>query len=170
MHFPASIVTVFFAIAGVAVAHNVPRATPTASRCDAQVILDTCLSTTKAILATCGPNDYSCLCTQYGNVLTCYNNCPADQGRFAIEASKVANCNAASLLASTTTTTSKPSTTASSSAATTTTDSASNTVAAASSSTAKPSNAAAGMRGDQIVAVEVGGLVALLAMGLGTLM
>jgi len=173
MHFLVSIATVLFAIAGIAAAHNVPRATPTATRCDAQVILDTCLMTTKAILDTCGPNDYSCLCTQYTNVLTCYNNCPADQGRFAIESFQADNCNAASLLASTTTTI-KPSSTASPNSATTTATSAASSTgaaaAASSSGAAKQSSAAAGMRGDQIVAAEIGGLMALLAAGLGSLL
>ncbi|KLJ10486.1 hypothetical protein EMPG_14132 [Blastomyces silverae] len=58
-------------------------------------ILDACVKSTTAILNTCPVQDWDCLCTHYNNVLTCYNNCPADQGRFGVESSKVANCNAA---------------------------------------------------------------------------
>ncbi|OJD21061.1 hypothetical protein ACJ73_07602 [Blastomyces percursus] len=61
----------------------------------ANVMLRTCLKSTTIILQDCPAQDWDCLCTQYGNVLTCYNNCPTDPGRFAVESSKVANCNAA---------------------------------------------------------------------------
>jgi hypothetical protein len=44
MHFLGSIATIFFAIAGIAAAHNVPRATPTATRCDAQVFVKSSFS------------------------------------------------------------------------------------------------------------------------------
>jgi len=169
MHFLRSIVTIVFAIAGIAAAHNVPRATPTGYHCDAQNILDACLLSTQLILNDCAPLDYACLCEQWGNVLTCYNNCPGDQGRYAVEASQTANCNAASLLAPTSTSTTRPSPTASSDSATatTTTDSASATSeASASASGSATQNAATGMR-DR---VEIGGLMALLAMGLGHLL
>lgn len=172
MRFVGSIATIIFAIANLAAAQSVPSATPTASQCDAQNILDACLKSTKITLNLCEQQDYSCLCTQWNNVLTCYNNCPADQGRYGVESSKQANCNAASLLSSASKTASiTSSSTASSSSAptTTTTGGASITSTASPSGSAKP-NAAAGMRGDGFVGVEVGGLMALLAIGLGTLL
>ncbi|KAI9853281.1 MAG: hypothetical protein M1824_001448 [Vezdaea acicularis] len=46
-----------------------PGAASTSS-CQAQNILDTCLATTKAIVADCAPNDYACLCQKYTDVLT----------------------------------------------------------------------------------------------------
>jgi hypothetical protein len=55
-------------------------------------ILDACLTSTKAILASCAANDYGCLCDQYTNVLTCYNNCPDDPGRFGIQQEVTQNC------------------------------------------------------------------------------
>ena len=75
MHFPASIVIVFFAIAGVAVAHNVPRATPTASHCDAQVFVKSFLlkkTESRTILGKLTGNKILCL-MQYLRYLSQHN-------------------------------------------------------------------------------------------------
>ncbi|OAX80051.1 hypothetical protein ACJ72_05623 [Emergomyces africanus] len=93
----SALFTLFFVIVAninVAAAQDKPKDGNT-SNCAAQYILDACVKSTTSILASCPVQDWDCLCTQYNNVLTCYNNCPGDPGRFAVESSKVANCNAA---------------------------------------------------------------------------
>jgi len=87
------------ATAGLAAAQSVTvtssaavPSTSSPSNCAAQDILDACLTSTKAILASCAANDYGCLCDQYTNVLTCYNNCPDDPGRFGIQQEVTQNC------------------------------------------------------------------------------
>ncbi|KAK2812652.1 hypothetical protein FQN50_001298 [Emmonsiellopsis sp. PD_5] len=77
----------------------------TSTKCAAQNILDACLKSTKLTLDNCPVNDWECLCARYTDVLTCYNNCPSDSGKFAIQSSQVANCNAAKQYAKPTTTT-----------------------------------------------------------------
>ncbi|KAL3459893.1 hypothetical protein BJX64DRAFT_194056 [Aspergillus heterothallicus] len=81
----------------------------TGGSCDAQNILDTCLTSIQAQVDNCGPNEWDCLCEQTNNLLTCYNNCPHDGGRNGVQQQKVSYCNAAEaagLLSSTTTSTS----------------------------------------------------------------
>ncbi|KAK4142062.1 uncharacterized protein C8A04DRAFT_38581 [Dichotomopilus funicola] len=50
----------------------------TSSACGADYIVESCLSSEKAKLATCDGKDYDCLCQSWKNILTCYNNCPND--------------------------------------------------------------------------------------------
>ncbi|PGH30034.1 hypothetical protein GX50_07190 [[Emmonsia] crescens] len=117
----SALFTFFFIIVAninVAAAQDKPK-DGNAIKCDAQNILDACVKSTKAILESCPVQDWDCLCTQYNNVLTCYNNCPADQGRFAIESSKVANCNAAKQFGTAHASTSAPHPTATKATATT---------------------------------------------------
>ncbi|CAO2658817.1 Nn.00g065400.m01.CDS01 [Neocucurbitaria sp. VM-36] len=49
-----------------------------ADTCDAQNILDVCVSGYKSRIDECNktPNDFICLCDVYRDVLVCYNNCP----------------------------------------------------------------------------------------------
>ncbi|EEH41571.1 hypothetical protein PAAG_03134 [Paracoccidioides lutzii Pb01] len=138
------------------------------SSCDAQNILEACLQSTQALLKTCVPNDWQCLCTQHTNVLTCYNNCPNDLGRHGAESSKIANCNAASQFATTPTATPTQSPTSSDSGAEPTGSSsasrtASGTAALTSSATQTP-NAAAAVGG---VSMGMGGIAGLLVAGIG---
>jgi cobalamin biosynthesis Mg chelatase CobN len=46
--------------------------------CEAQYILDRCLTTEKVKVEECGALDYDCQCAAYQAVATCYNNCPND--------------------------------------------------------------------------------------------
>ncbi|KIW52794.1 hypothetical protein PV05_08414 [Exophiala xenobiotica] len=75
----------------------------TSSSCAAQNILDACKATIQGQVNSCSQTDYSCLCTQYGNLLTCYNNCPNDAGVFTVQQQREQNCNAASVYGTTTT-------------------------------------------------------------------
>ncbi|PGG99666.1 hypothetical protein AJ79_08440 [Helicocarpus griseus UAMH5409] len=92
---PTFLVFFFFAAASIAAAQDDKKTSTVGTGCAAQNILEACIKSTKAILATCGTNDWDCLCTHYTNVLTCYNNCPNDDGRFGVQSSQTANCNAA---------------------------------------------------------------------------
>jgi len=58
-------------------------------------IIQTCLGTENAQLNACAPTDWSCLCTQSTNVLTCYNNCPSDPNAFGSQQQQTSYCNAA---------------------------------------------------------------------------
>ncbi|KAI1629801.1 hypothetical protein EDD37DRAFT_67765 [Exophiala viscosa] len=60
-------------------------------------------ATEQAQVNSCAQTDYSCLCTQYGNLLTCYNNCPNDPGATTVQQDREQYCNAAAVDGSTTT-------------------------------------------------------------------
>ncbi|EMF08340.1 uncharacterized protein SEPMUDRAFT_53918 [Sphaerulina musiva SO2202] len=87
----------FVALAGFATAQSTSSVLPV-SGCGESIdlIIQSCLGTTQAQYNACTPNDWSCLCEQANNVLTCYNNCPSAPQRFGFEQTKVAQCNAAS--------------------------------------------------------------------------
>jgi hypothetical protein len=42
----------------------------TSSACAADYIVESCLSSQKALLNNCGINDYECMCTQWKNIIT----------------------------------------------------------------------------------------------------
>ncbi|TGO60071.1 hypothetical protein BOTNAR_0151g00120 [Botryotinia narcissicola] len=71
--------------------------------CEAQNVLEACVSSTTAIAQACQSTDYLCLCTSWNSVLTCYNVCPNDTGYTGVLANKQAYCNDAVAYASTTT-------------------------------------------------------------------
>ncbi|KAL4809719.1 hypothetical protein BDV18DRAFT_157467 [Aspergillus unguis] len=93
------------------------------STCPAQNILDTCVDTYRPRLDACGANEWSCLCDETENLLTCYNNCPGDGARNGIEQQRTSYCNTAKQLSSTTTTTTTSTSTTSTSTSTSTSDS-----------------------------------------------
>ncbi|RAH60859.1 hypothetical protein BO85DRAFT_506345 [Aspergillus piperis CBS 112811] len=61
----------------------------------AKNILDACLSQMKPQMDKCSQNDWSCLCTQSKNMLTCYNDCPSDPNHTSADQQKMEYCNAA---------------------------------------------------------------------------
>ncbi|KAK2773285.1 hypothetical protein FQN52_004575, partial [Onygenales sp. PD_12] len=159
----------------------------TGTKCAAQNILDACLKSTKLTLENCPVNDWECLCARYTDVLTCYNNCPSDQGKFAIESSQLANCNAAKQYAKPTTTTTTTTNTATSTGATGTptgtetdkpssggdgdadvpTETASKTVSGAAASGTGTGTVDSAAVAVAVVGKGVGGVVGLVAVGLG---
>lgn len=48
-------------------------------------ILDTCKAGIQTQIDTCKGNDWMCLCDNYTNLLTCYNNCPDDAGKSPVK-------------------------------------------------------------------------------------
>jgi len=163
MRFATSIVLA--SVAGFATAVTTTASAPASTAsCDAQNIVDACLASTMAQANNCSDNDWICLCQQYTNVLTCYNNCPGDVDRFGTQQTQISYCNAAapllsassvsaSLAAST-----RHSSLATSATATTTGAAASATGSSANSAAAATSTGAAA----QGVAVSAGGLFAVV--------
>ncbi|RCI08521.1 hypothetical protein L249_8840 [Ophiocordyceps polyrhachis-furcata BCC 54312] len=143
-------------------------------KCDADYIVEACLSSERAKVEVCSPTDYDCLCAAHGAVATCYNNCPNDQRASSARQAVRSNCQNASMYGSkahaSKTSSMSPSSTSDTSA--TPSDSASTTegvqraASSTSTSTARPSSSGAaealsGNTGGLFVAVA-GALVALL--------
>ncbi|EXJ58664.1 hypothetical protein A1O7_06092 [Cladophialophora yegresii CBS 114405] len=135
-------------------------------------ILDACLATIQGQVNSCLSTDYGCLCTQYQNLLTCYNNCPADPGVSTVQQQREQYCAAASAYPSSTST---PATTGSATSsvpltnptATTSSEAAvqsgfatgSGSASASATDSADSSNSASGLSvGGSLVAVALAGL------------
>lgn len=58
-------------------------------------IINSCLNTENAQLASCASTDYDCLCTQSTNVNQCYTNCPSDPNANGAMQQMTSYCNAA---------------------------------------------------------------------------
>lgn len=165
MHFTATIATVLIATVGFGAAQTVTSSASSStstSTCQAENILQACLKSTQPMFQGCASTDYSCLCTQSINVLTCYNNCPNDSGAVAAQENKDTYCNDASLYA---TTTSHPAVSGVSSAISAA-SSGSGSTAASSSSVPTASAKASSTAGAAARAVETGGMVAAVMLGL----
>ncbi|EON62821.1 hypothetical protein W97_02046 [Coniosporium apollinis CBS 100218] len=88
-----SSIAILLAAAGFAIAQTATGsavssiATSTTNGClpGAETIVDACLASTQALADACVGNDWVCLCTQYQNVLTCYNNCPSLPNRATVQ-------------------------------------------------------------------------------------
>ncbi|OKL59258.1 hypothetical protein UA08_05509 [Talaromyces atroroseus] len=157
--------------------------------CAAQNILDACIQDTSPQLQACEANDWDCLCEQSNNVLTCYNNCPGDDGQFGAQQTMTSYCNAAKAYGSSTSSSisATPSASAASAASASSTSTgsfatktassgSSNLVASASSSSTSSSSNPLSTSSDSAAAASVmvngwmivqGGLVAAMALGLG---
>jgi len=88
-----------FSVVALIVAAGSLVAAQTSDSCTAKAILLRCLEDTKPQVTTCVSNDYACLCNRQKAVLTCFNNCPNDQGIHAQQATVTALCNAADQVA-----------------------------------------------------------------------
>ncbi|KAL2355672.1 hypothetical protein BJ546DRAFT_1059891 [Cryomyces antarcticus] len=87
---------VFLASAGFAAAQTATSAASVAtSSCAAQNVVDTCVASTKAVLASCASTDWGCLCSKSHDVSVCYNNCPNDPNAASAQQTETAWCNAA---------------------------------------------------------------------------
>ncbi|KAF8864956.1 hypothetical protein BDZ45DRAFT_796779 [Acephala macrosclerotiorum] len=75
---------------------------PTTSTCAAQAVLDSCFASTTAIIQTCASTDYSCLCSKYNDLLTCFLQCPNDSRLAAAQSSHATYCSDASQYPTTT--------------------------------------------------------------------
>ncbi|KAF9738347.1 hypothetical protein PMIN06_009893 [Paraphaeosphaeria minitans] len=68
-------------VAGASAATAVAASTPTDFSICAQNIVDACVHQYEKQVDACVGNDYICLCDNYTNKLTCYNNCMGSQDR-----------------------------------------------------------------------------------------
>ncbi|KAF1940769.1 hypothetical protein EJ02DRAFT_220570 [Clathrospora elynae] len=66
-------------------------------KCEAQNIVDTCVSGYQSRIDTCNenPNDWICLCDVYRDVLVCYNNCPNSADKPPVQNTVTSYCQAA---------------------------------------------------------------------------
>ncbi|KAK0616282.1 hypothetical protein B0T14DRAFT_497567 [Immersiella caudata] len=71
--------------------------------CAADYIVEACLGTENGKLASCATTDYVCRCNAFGNILTCFNNCPNDVRKFDYQGQQQIFCGYASQYPSTTT-------------------------------------------------------------------
>jgi cobalamin biosynthesis Mg chelatase CobN len=158
-----STVAILFS-AGLAAAQTTtgPSSPSSTDTCQAQNIVDACLNTIQSQIDACDPNDWICLCDQYTNKLTCWNNCPDSNERPPVQNQVTQYCNAAAPLKSSSlaaaATMPKPSNTPSATATTTGGAGSSNT---ASASISAASGFSTGGAVGSIVP-PVGGAVALL--------
>lgn len=139
---------------------------------DANSILDACMGTIQGQVNACASNDYGCLCTQYGNLLTCYDNCPMDIGATTVKQQRDQNCNAASVYGTTSTTYGTASATSAASSATSTSDSEAAVQTGFASGTSSGGSAAAvetGSSGAESVKAA-GSLLALIFAGAAALL
>ncbi|KAH6639633.1 hypothetical protein C7974DRAFT_410591 [Boeremia exigua] len=74
--------------------------TALAATCQAQNIVDACISGYDARIEACrsGGNDWICLCDVYTDVYTCYNNCPDSVERSPAKGQMDSFCQAAAPL------------------------------------------------------------------------
>ncbi|KAJ2609432.1 Phospholipase D1 [Coemansia sp. RSA 1365] len=63
--------------------------------CEAQNVLDNCLSVQGQVLAMCSYSDWECKCQAQKSIAGCFNNCPSDNARAANEGQIDVFCNAA---------------------------------------------------------------------------
>ncbi|TEY67426.1 hypothetical protein BOTCAL_0126g00170 [Botryotinia calthae] len=103
MHFSKAALPFAALVSYAAAATTVAATSGFSAACEAQNVLDACVSSTTAIAQACQTTDYLCLCTSWNSVLTCYNLCPNDTGYTGVLANKQAYCNDALAYTSTTT-------------------------------------------------------------------
>lgn len=138
-------------------------------------MLDACIATEQAQINGCSFSDYSCLCQQYGNLLTCYNNCPNDPGVFTVQQEKTQQCEAAQAYGTTTLMVAKSTSSSDSAASSTAVESsvASGFAGGSGSSTATGTAASSTSSTAAAGALRVetaGGLLAVVAAGFGIFM
>lgn len=164
----------FLAPAAIMAQTPTTAATGSASTCEAEYIVEDCLSSTQARQAECGSQDYTCQCRAYEAIATCYNNCPNDNRAPIAQGQVTQFCALASQYASTNTptaTASAASTSSTGSASATATDSDSDSEAsstATSSSSSSSESSSANSAAD--LAISAGGLLAAVAGVIGALL
>ncbi|RMZ88406.1 hypothetical protein DV736_g4359, partial [Chaetothyriales sp. CBS 134916] len=150
----------------------------TSSSCTAQDILDACIGTIQGQINSCATTDYSCLCTNYINLLVCYTNCPSDPGVGTVQQQREQNCNAASVYGSTTilkASTEGSSTATATTGEATTSDSSDTAVqtgfaSGSGSATASSASATSSSKNGAATVEIAGGLLAVVAAGFGLLL
>jgi hypothetical protein len=96
MRFSTTAVLLASTLAGLVAAQtsSAPAAQATGS-CAAQNIVDACKTSIQSQIDKCEANDWICLCDNYTNLLTCYNNCPGSNQAPPVQNQVTQYCNAA---------------------------------------------------------------------------
>lgn len=132
-------------------------------------ILDSCKGTIQGQINACATTDYSCLCTQYINMLTCYNNCPMDTSVAIVQQQRELYCNDASVYGTTTTLGTAPATTMSTSATTTGSETAAQSGFSSGTGTGSSTHASSTSSSGADIK-SAGGLFAIIAAGVVALL
>jgi len=80
---------------------SAPAAVSSSSTCDDMADLDACIQSTEAIAASYASTDYTGLCSAWGSVLVCFNDCPNDPRYSGVLTTQETYCNDASVYPST---------------------------------------------------------------------
>ncbi|KAF2018208.1 hypothetical protein BU24DRAFT_421221 [Aaosphaeria arxii CBS 175.79] len=84
------------ALSSLAAAQTSSAAAPASTGgCDAQNIVDACKEGIQKQIDNCKGNDWICLCDNYTNLATCYNNCPKLPEKFSVDQQVRSYCDAA---------------------------------------------------------------------------
>ncbi|KAF2490912.1 hypothetical protein BU16DRAFT_530501 [Lophium mytilinum] len=155
----------FFATAGLVAAQTQSSAVmpkPTTGTCDAQNIVDACVSGIQPQITACGGNDWICLCQQYTNLLTCYNNCPNDPKGATVQTQVTSYCQAAApyISASLSAAATMPHWSSSATASATANSATTGTASKATGTAAAASASSTGVAG--VVVAPVGGVLAVV--------
>ncbi|KAL8418678.1 hypothetical protein RB594_002045 [Gaeumannomyces avenae] len=132
------------------------------SACGADYILEACLTTENANFAACSEGDWDCKCSSYNNIMTCFNNCPNDLRRETQQGQQKIFCGYASQFPSKTAGVAKSSAASGGAAAAATTTPASGASNTASSTTGAASPAKTNGAATDL-AMNAGGVLALVA-------
>ncbi|KAL2111529.1 hypothetical protein VUR80DRAFT_9883 [Thermomyces stellatus] len=81
--------------------------TAAAASCDAEDIVEACLTSEQAKFDNCDTTDYDCLCAAQQAIATCFNNCPDDSRAGDARGQVQIHCENASLFGSSATTPTK---------------------------------------------------------------
>ncbi|KAH8785331.1 hypothetical protein F5883DRAFT_534759 [Diaporthe sp. PMI_573] len=162
----------FLAPAAIMAQTATTTATGSSSSCQADFIVEDCLTSTQARQAECGTQDYTCQCAAYQAIATCYNNCPNDPRASTAQGQVTQFCALASQYASTNTpsatgSAAQTSSTGSATATATGSDSESSSTATSSSSSSSSSSSANSAAN---LAISAGGLLAAVAGVMGALL
>ncbi|KAK4126684.1 hypothetical protein N657DRAFT_566934 [Parathielavia appendiculata] len=138
----------------------------TTTGCAANYIVEACLSSENAKLNSCGREEWECLCQQWKNIITCYNNCPNDPRQHESAGQRDIFCGYASQYSSSTTKASQLATASTTAAAESTQDteqnSATRTGSQSGTATSTGSNAA-NTNSAAYLALNAGGVLAAVA-------
>jgi len=96
----ASALALLVSVSFAAAQSQTGAAAPKATSCNAQNIVDACVAGIKTQIDTCTANDWICLCQNYQNLLTCYNNCPDSVEKSPVQNQVTSYCGAAAPLLS----------------------------------------------------------------------
>ncbi|KAL1865659.1 hypothetical protein Daus18300_007035 [Diaporthe australafricana] len=163
----------FLAPAAVLAQTATTTASSSSSTCEADYIVEDCLTSTQARQAECGAQDYSCQCAAYQAIATCYNNCPDDVRASSAQGQVTQFCALASQYASTNSvkaTGSAAQSTSGSATATATEDSSSSTSTSTSTGSSSSSSSSSSANSAANLAISAGGLLAAVAGVMGALL